>query len=448
VGLHSFEPETSELKQEYPYYRRNLPAFIGDYLFFRAGMAFLDSTTVLPTLVRQLTVSASLVGLVSATSRGLWMLPQLVAANYLTGKARQKPYLIVPAIIGRPFTWLFALLLFVGLGQRPLLLYGALVLWVAIFWLCDGLASVPWFHLVSKTIPPERVGRLFGVGQALGGVLAVGAGLVVRYLLSEQGPPFPINYAWLFLLSGTAFLVSLGLISTIREDPEPVSGDRVPWRAYLPQLITLLGGDADFRLVTLVRLLLGAGGMAAPFYILYATEDLGLPAEAIGLFVSVQVGASALLGLLMGYLNERAGSRRVIQLATVMGLVSPLGALLIPRLIPARGVGFLWAYALIFVGLQGVMSSMMLGFMNFVMEIAPRDAQPTYVGLANTLGAVLLVYPLLGGIVLERISYRGLFTLTGLAVGLALLLGTRLREPRPARLMGLAPTEIECAVEG
>lgn len=421
-----------DLERGYPYYHRNLWAFVGDYLFFRVGLAFVDSTTVLPSLVRQLTLSASLVGLASAMARGLWMLPQLVAANYVTGKARQKPYLITPASIGRPFTWLLAVLLFVGKNQPPLLLYGALVLWVAVFWLCDGLASVPWFDLVSKTIPPARRGRLFGLGQALGGVLAVGAGLIVRWLLSRQGPPFPTNYAWLFLLAGAGFLASLGLLSLVKEDPEPVSADRVPWRAYFPQLLALLGKDTDLRLVTMVRLLLGAGGMAAPFYILYATEDLGLSQEAIGLFVSLQVGASVLFGVFMGYVNERTGSRRVIQLSTAIGLMAPLGALLIPRLTSARGAAFVWVYGLVFVGLQGVASSMMLGFMNFVMELAPRDEGPTYVGLANTLGAILLFYPLLGGILLERISYSGLFSLTALVICLALLLGTRLREPRPA----------------
>ena len=434
----NLKPETHNSKQEYPHYRRNLLAFAGDYIFFRVGIAFLNSVTILPALARELTASAPLVGLVSTLGSGAWMLPQLVAANYVTGKARQKPYLIIPASIGRPFTWLFALLLFLGLGQHPLLLYGALILWVTIFWLCDGLASVPWFHLVSKTIPPERRGRLFGLGQALGGVLAMGAGLVVRYLLSQQGPPFPINYAWLFLLAGTAFLMSLGSISTLKEDPEPGPKDRPPWRAYLPKLITLLGRDADFRLVTLVRVLLGAGGMAAPFYILYATEKLGLSYEAIGFFVSVQVGASVLLGVLMGYLNERAGSKRVIQLATVMGLMAPVGALVIPRLILTPGAGLLWAYGLIFIGLQGVMSAMMLGFMNFIMEIAPREEGPTYVGLANTLAAVLFIYPVLGGVLLEELSYTGLFSITALAVGVGLLLSARLREPRGAR-----PTDLK-----
>ena len=91
---------------------------------------------------------------------------------------------------------------------------------------------------------------------------------------------------------------------------------------------------------------------------------------------------------------------------------------------------------------------MMLGFMNFVMEIAPSEEGPTYVGLANTLGAALLVYPLLGGILLEKISYPGLFTITALAVSLAVLLATRLREPRSARPMVLNAAEVESALEG
>jgi len=434
-------------RQEYPYYRRNLLAFIGDSVFFRVGVAFLDSATVLPVLVRHLTGSASLVGLTSSISRGLWLFPQLLVANYVTGKARQKPYLIVPVLIGRSFTWPLALLLFVGLERRTIL-FVALILWVAVFWLCDGLAGVSWFRLISKTIPPARRGRLFGLGQALGGALAVGAGGVIRHLLSDQGPPFPTNYAWLFVLGGAAFFISLGLVSLVKEDPEPTRVERRPWRIYLSQLVTLLRRDRDFRLVTVVRLLLGASGMAAPFYILHATEEMGLPQEMIGFFVSVQVGSGVLMGLLMGYLHERMGSRRVIQLSTVMGLMSPLGALLIPRMVPSRGTTLLWAYALVFVGLQGVMSAMVLGFMNFIMEIAPPEEEPIYVGLANTLGALLLIYPLLGGVLLGSVAYSGLFIITALAIGAALLLAMRLREPRAAELMGWKAADSGAVLEG
>ena len=81
--------------------------------------------------------------------------------------------------------------------------------------------------------------------------MAVGTGFVVRYLLSHQGPPFPANYAWLFVLAGSAFLISVGFILLVREAPGPTSGDRVPWRAYLPRLAGLLVKDADLRLAAI-----------------------------------------------------------------------------------------------------------------------------------------------------------------------------------------------------
>jgi MFS family permease len=225
-------------------------------------------------------------------------------------------------------------------------------------------------------------------------------------------------------------MASVGLILLIKEGSETTVASRLPWRAYLPRLGALLRADGEFRSVTLLRLVGGAGGLAAPFYILHATEDLRLSGDAIGFFVSVQVGAGVLLGLLMGYVSERAGSRRVIQLSMIMGLMSPLAALIVPRLVVATSPVLPWAYALVFVGIQGVNSGTVLGFVNFVMEIAPAEEGPTYVGLANTLGALLLIYPLLGGALLERVSYSVLFAVTAAAASLALLLAARLREPQ------------------
>lgn len=77
-----------------------------DSIFFGIGMAFASPTTVLPSFVSQLTDSPPLVGLVLTIQTGAWLLPQLIAANYLADKARKKPYLSVasrrPWPIGPP----------------------------------------------------------------------------------------------------------------------------------------------------------------------------------------------------------------------------------------------------------------------------------------------------------------------------------------------------------
>jgi hypothetical protein len=51
-------------------HRRNTLAYLGDHLFFGVGMSFASQATVLPSLVRELSDSALLVGLVSAIATG------------------------------------------------------------------------------------------------------------------------------------------------------------------------------------------------------------------------------------------------------------------------------------------------------------------------------------------------------------------------------------------
>jgi hypothetical protein len=69
----------------------------------------------------------------------------------------------------------------------------------------------------------------------------------------------------------------------------------------------------------------------------------------------------------------------------------------------------------------------MLGFYNYLLEIAPDDVRPSYIGLGNTVMGVLTLAPTLGGWLLEATSYTVLFaTATGL-VTLGFLIALRVR---------------------
>ena len=75
-------------------------------------------------------------------------------------------------------------------------------------------------------------------------------------------------------------------------------------------------------------------------------------------------------------------------------------------------------------------SSMMPGFINFVLELAPPEERATYIALTNTLCGVLLVAPFLGGWLLQATSYPVLFAVTAVGIALGLVLTFRLEEPR------------------
>lgn len=418
------------MKEPYPDYRHNIICFTLDYVFFGLGMAFMGPTTVLPSFVSQLTDSPPLVGLVLTIYSGAWLLPQLIAANHLAEKAHKKPYLLLAAALSRSVLLMLAVVVFLAGDSSPALILILFFTAFAIFMGTDALAAVAWFDILGRTIPPTRRGRLFGAGQIVLGLTTIGLGALVNAILGARGLPFPRNYALLFLLAGLSFSASWLAMSFLREPAHPVQMDRLPWRTFLLKLWTLISEDQAFRQVTIVRLLAGLAGMAIPFYIVYAIDVLGMGEQAIGFFLPAQMIGSALAGLIMGYLSERSGSKVVIQLSNALALSSPILALSIPAFKLEVGPVLIYLYTLVFAAIGAVNSSLILGFLNFVLEMAPSEERPTYIGLANTISGLLLLPPLLGGWLLRATSYPVLFAVTAVGVAISLALSSRLVEPR------------------
>jgi MFS family permease len=80
----------------------------------------------------------------------------------------------------------------------------------------------------------------------------------------------------------------------------------------------------------------------------------------------------------------------------------------------------------VFVVLGITGSATILGWMNYVLELAPPGHRPTYMGLSNTLGGLLVLVPLLGGWLLEVTSYPVLFAASAVGPLLALAIAARL----------------------
>ena len=414
----------------YPHYRRNFIALVVDFAGFGLGFAFYGPSTVLPAFVSELTSSAPLVGLISTLLMGSWLLPQLIAANFLAAKERQKPALLISAVIGRSSFFLLAGVVYLCAGRWPGLTLIVFYLCITLLMSLDAVTSVAWLGMWPKMIPHTRRGRMLGAGQVLSGLMTIGAAEAVRRILSQTGPPFPANYALLFLLAGVAMMMSLGALACLHEPPGQAARQRTPWRELFPQLRHMLRQDRNFRLLNVVRLLAGLGGLAGPFYIVYATTGLGMAKETIGLFISAQTAGSIAAGFLLGYLNERWGSRIVIQLSRVLSLVQPLLALAFALLHSSLSSVSPLAYAPIFLLMGIINSSLMPGFFSYLVDMAPDEKRPLYIGLSNTLSGALMVVPLMGGWLLDATSYPVLFAATAVGSALSLLYALRLANVR------------------
>jgi MFS family permease len=421
------------MSQEYPHYRRNFIAFLGDYVGFGMAMTFASSTTILPDFVGQLSGSEIVVGLLTTVHSGSWLLPQLFFARFLANKPRKKRYVSIGAAIGRPFYFLYALLLWFGVLRNSLLALVLFFLLQVVFLSTDSLAAVAWFDVLGKAFPEGRRGRLIGTAQAIRGGLAFAAGGLIAAILGENGMPFPQNYAAIFAMAGGSLLFSLFSWSFVVEPNEPVEAEVPSWRDFLPELRRALQQDGAFRRVILVRLLTGFDVLAMGFYIRFATENLGLAREVIGAYTTVHAIGGIAASVALGAVSELKGNHRVIQLAATMSLTAPMVGLVLFFL---GFQGELWLAAVFgwtFLVLGVVLSSNMLGLFNYVLDLAPSGKRPTYVGLFNTISGLLILLPPLGGWLLESTSYGVLFAITGIFVAAGALLSWKLPPGRRAQ---------------
>jgi MFS family permease len=183
--------------------------------------------------------------------------------------------------------------------------------------------------------------------------------------------------------------------------------------------------DAAYRRVMVCRLLVGMMGLATAFYVRHATEGLHLPQSAIGDFVIAQTLAGVAASAVMGLICERWGPLPVTRIGSAAAVIGPLMALAASL----AGGGWL-AYILVYASLGTINSAWMMGFFNYLLEIAPDEMRSTYVGVGNAVTGVLTLAPIIGGWLLETTSYTLLFGLTTALVMAGFLLTLGLKSPR------------------
>lgn len=421
-----------------PHYRWNFCALLVDYISFGIAINFFSPNSILPAFVGELTDSALVIGSVSTVFSGGWLLPQLVAARIINDKPRKKPYLLA-GVSGRVLFWLMALGLGLGLGQKSpvamlALFFTCLVLWA----ITDGVGSVAWFEIMAQAIPSKRRGRLMGTAQVASGLAGIGAGALIGQILSHLS--FPGNYTLMFALASTLLIPSTVALFLLREVPsstipqetdEPV--EKGPWFRRLVAWLKLPFANPAFRHLMLCRVMVAMMGLAIPFYVQHATKRLGLPQATIGNFVIAQTMAGVAASALLGWVCERWGTRYVIRIGTAAAILGPLFALIAQlagsRLAPV--------YPLAYVSLGIINSTWVMGFFNYILEIAPEGMRPTYIGISNFVMGILTVVPVIGGWLLETTSYTVLFGSATVLVTVGFLLSLGLKPS-----VSVAPVEV------
>lgn len=411
-------------------YRRNFIYFLTDNVLFTVAMSIIGSTTLIPDFVRHLTHSEILIGLCGSLFTIGFTLPQLLIARYIVRYPRKKWWFVGPNIPVRFVILLFAFLTaWLGKGQPQLILLAFFICYsIAAFG--DGLVGVPWADLAATCLDNRWRARMFGLTTVVTGVVMLFIAPLIGIVLGKEGPAFPNNYALVFGAAGLLFVISILPGLFFHELPGGKAVEKVPALGeFLPDLGRLLRDDGPFRAFILVRMGTNLFMMAAPFYIGYATVDLGLSSEvAVPVLLTMQTIGGLIGALAYTWLGER-NNLLYMRLALGAAALLPISALLAAQLGPLLlYIGFLVS------GLANG-SNLFSSYLNWVVGYAHPDRRPLYVGLSNTISALLsLVAPIIGGMIAQNLGYRPLF-----AVSLVMALGTLFVTLRYLRDMPPAP---------
>ncbi len=399
----SVEPELTPAQRE-RIYRRNFVLFLADNVLFSVAMSILGTTTVIPDFVRHLTNSEVLIGLSGSLFGIGFTLPQLFIARYIVRSPRKKWWFVGPNIPVRFVILIFAAItVLLGKDRLDIILIGFFICY-GIAGFGDGLVGVPWSDLTGTSLDHRWRARMLGLTTALTGAIMLLLAPVIGMILGDPNIQFPNNYAILFGAAGLLFAASIPLGLLFEELPGGKAVEKLPaLREFLPSLGHLLRDDLPFRAYIIARMFTSLFTMAAPFYIGYATVQLGLSNDvAVPVLLAMQTIGSLTGALAYTWLGAR-NNLLSIQLALGGAALLPICALL------ANVAGPLPLYfGFLVSGLST--SNLFAGYQHWIVSYGSPDLRPIYVGLSSTLIALIsLIAPLIGGSIAQYFGYEPLF---------------------------------------
>ena len=405
--------------------RRNFLLGVANGVLGRFFRDLTDPALVLTWFVSGLGASALLIGLLQPVSRGAGFVAQMLTSGRLQALPRKMPAYRVLAVM-RAVCWLLLVGSVLVIGNRnPRLLLTVFTLAYVLFSMLRGTSALTFMDIVGKAIPAARRGTFFGWRQFGGALLALAGTGLVGYVLDEgHGLGFPLNFASLFAVAGLVGMAGWVCFALVIEPADAVPSGNPPSGGHVQRVARILRQDHNYARFMLSMMALLISTVAMPFYTLFAKEQLGAPARMAGVYLAVFTAGSMGSTLLWGRLSDRRGSRTVLWLVGLLSIPVPALSLLL-----GGRISYL-AFAPAFLLLGGSRSGFEIGYMGFVLDIAPAAERVIYYAVANTLLGMVQLAMMASGIIVQRWGIESAFMLSGLCALLSLLLFGGVRQPR------------------
>ena len=411
--------------------RWNVLALGADYGLFMVGLALMSANTVLPAFAASLGASTVLIGAIPAVMTVGWFLPPLFAAAHAERLPQKLPFVLRWTGWERaPFPAL-ALIAFLLADRAPALAMWLLLAMLLLMTAVGGALMPAWTDLVARALPTRIRGRFFGLASCAGTV----GGLLGSALIAWALGALPSSAAYgLCFLAATLFVgLSWIALALVREPPATGAPASADFWTHLVSVPALLRQDTNFRSYLVARALGFGGVVGSGFFTVYALRVLEAPATSVGLFTALLLAGQIGGQIVLGWVADRAGHRRVLVIAAAMSAAMNVIAIT---------AGSVAIFSVVF-ALNGVFTAaIQVSAVSVLLEFAPAAHQnPTYVGIERTFLAPFgFALPLVGGLLIDAAGYGLVFWLSAAfsLASAAVLLGL-VRDPR--HRPGVTPRE-------
>ncbi|MHB0878643.1 MAG: MFS transporter, partial [Anaerolineae bacterium] len=401
--------------------RFNFTVMTLDYASFVLGMSFASTATVLPAFAERLGAPNIIIGAMPAIVTVGYAVPSLLVANYAERLPRKLPFILRMGVFERLSMLGIAGAAFLLAARGPTLALAVTLLAFVSLTFFGGAIMPAWMDMFGKVMPVQYRGRQLAASSTLGAAMGVLGTLLSGYFLGHMS--FPRSYGFCFLSAFAAMTVSFVFLAATREPAATIVKERMPLRQYGRVLPAILRRDRSFAWYMATKAAGALGSMSFGFYTVFALRTLAAPEWQVARFTLVLLSGQTVSSVVLGYVADRVGHKRVI----LVGSVAVMAANLI-----ALAAGSTSHVYFVFLLMSMGVAAGVVSDMNLSMEFAPEAERPTYVALSMTLVApVAFLSPLVGGLLADTLSYRAVFLVAAVAAALGvLMLWLRVAEPR------------------
>jgi MFS family permease len=374
--------------------------------FFGLTLGLASFSTILPLFVSTMTGSAFILGMIPAIQNIGWQLPQLMTANYTARMPRFKPAVMLITIHERlPYLALAILAWFLPAMDKRLAL--VLTFLILTWWaLGTGLVANPWLNLIGKVFSGNILGTFLGFQSSalslFGSFGAFLAGVILEANTGDQR-----GFFFCFLAAFLSSMVSYFMLNATVEAPRSDVPEIHQQTSILKNSIGILKANVPFRSFLIMKMISQFCLMAFSFYTVYAVRDLEVSDLAVGGLTSMYFFSQVVANPLLGFLSDRLGRRRAMEIGAVCGAASALCAFV--------SSSAAWMFpAMLLAGTANSAFSTIA--MAYCLEFGNELNRPTYIGMSNTfIVPSTIVAPLLGGWLADQSGFHTTFLLAAVA---------------------------------